>query len=132
MIDDDCELEDVLQLELGNGDGEFGRLAPGEMPQRVQGFQGGSHFVFGVAIDNPSPDHLAYEISIEMQREEGQTWVSAGERTVVYDDELVEFDGQRSELLNITMVPDGWEEGQIAVTATDRCGRTGTLVHVVE
>ncbi len=134
-IDADCALDDVLELELGGGDGLFQSLAPGAEPDLESGLQGGVHMVLGVAVDNPSPDHLAYEVEISLAAEDGDETRSVGERTVVYEGSLVSFEAGRAELLDLVVIPDEWpEEGRrwISVSVLDACGRAGQLDHAID
>ncbi|MEM6293359.1 MAG: hypothetical protein AAGA54_18950 [Myxococcota bacterium] len=135
QVDEVCEDETALLLELGDGDGRFRPLAPGEPPEEIQGAQGGSHMVLGVGIDNPRESHLAFEVNVVLTQGEGEEAFMPGDRTAVYDADLVEFDQGRAELLNFVLIPDGWFAGeprQIDVTVRDACGRTGTLTHTIE
>jgi len=134
-IDADCTLDDVLELELGGGDGLFQSLAPGTEPELVSGLQGGVHMVLGVGVDNPSPDHLAFEVQVSLAVEDGDETRTVGERTVVYEGSLVSFDAGRAELLDLVVIPDEWpEEGRrwISVTVMDACGRAGQLDHAID
>lgn len=132
-IDATCELDDMLQLQLGEGEGEFTMLAPGAAPELVSGLQGGEHMVLGVGIDNPSPDHLAFQVDVSLGAEGESEFL--GERTVVYDGNLVQFDAGRVELINLVVIPEFWPTSGrrwISITVTDACGRVGTLDHAVE
>lgn len=134
-VDDACELDDALQLQLGEGEGEFQVLAPGAVPELITGPQGGSHMVLGLGIDNPSPDHLSFEVQVTLTADfDGET-EPVGQRTVVYEGAKVEFEGGRAELLDLVVIPDTWpDEGRrtISVSATDACGRIGSFDHVIE
>lgn len=134
-IDPSCELTGTLDLELGEGDGMFRSLAPGEEPELIMGLQGGVHMVLGVGIDNPSPEHLAFEVQAMLSAEIEGEIQSLAERTVVYDGVLVDYDAGRAELLDLVVIPDFWpEDGRrwISVTVTDACGRVGTLDHAID
>jgi len=134
-IDADCTLDDVLELEIGGGEDLFQSLAPGEEPELVSGLQGGQHMVLGVAVDNPSPDHLAFEVQLSLAVEEGGETRIVGERAVVYEQDLVSFDAGRAELLDLVVIPDEWpEEGRrwISVYVMDACGRAGQLDHAID
>lgn len=134
-IDADCALDDVLQLELGGGEGLFEALAPGAEPEIVSGAQGGQHMVLGVAVDNPSPEHLAFEVEVSLTAEDADGSRSIGERSVVYDGSLVSFEAGRAELLNLVVIPDEWpSDGRrwISVGVVDACGRSGQLDHAVD
>lgn len=134
-IDASCELVDNLDLDLGEGDGMFRTLAPGEAPEMVMGLQGGVHMVLGVGVDNPSADHLAFEVAVMLSAEVDGEVEPLGERTVVYDGALVEYDAGRAELLNLVVIPDFWpDEGRrwISLTVTDACGRMGNIDHAID
>lgn len=134
-IDADCTLDDVLRLELGGGDGLFQTLAPGAEPALVSGLQGGQHMVLGVGVDNPSPDHLAFEVEISLAAQDVGETRPVGERAVVYDGNLVSFEAGRAELLNLVVIPDEWpEEGRrwISLSVVDACGRAGQLDHAID
>ena len=134
-VDGACELDDVLQVQLGEGNGEFTMLAPGAEPELVSGLQGGAHMVLGVGIDNPSPDHLAFEVEVMLSVDVDGESQSLGERTVVYDGSLVEFGAGRAELINLVVIPDDWPASGrrwISVAVTDGCGRVGTVDHAVD
>lgn len=134
-IDPDCTLDDVLQLELGGGDGLFRALAPGAEPELVSGLQGGLHMVLGVGVDNPSPEHLAFEVQVSLAAEDGDETRPLGERVVLYDGDVVSFEAGRAELLDLVVIPDEWpEEGRrwISVSVVDACGRAGQLDHAID
>ncbi len=134
-IDEDCELIDSLDVQLGNGDGTFGVLAPGEEPELVHGLQGGFHMVLGVAVDNPSSDHLAFEVQVQLSAELDGELQDVGERAVVYEGSSLDVLGGRVEMLDLVVVPDVWPEtGRrwITVHVTDACGRTGDYDHPLD
>lgn len=134
-LDATCELDDVLRLQLGEGEGEFTMLAPGAEPELVSGLQGGVHMVLGVGIDNPSPDHLAFEVAVTLTIDAEGESEFLGERTVVYDGNLVQFEAGRAELINLVVIPEYWPTSGrrwISMTVTDACGRVGTLDHAVD
>lgn len=134
-FDASCELEDVLQLELGEGEGTFTTLAPGAEPELTSGLQGGVHMVLGIGVDNPSQDHLAFEVQVELSVDEDGEREPLGDRSVVYDGNLVQFEAGRAELINLVVIPDVWPDtGRrwISVTVTDACGRVGTVDHAVD
>lgn len=134
-IDADCALDDVLKLELGGGDGLFQTLAPGGEPELVSGLQGGLHMVLGVGIDNPSADHLAFEVEVSLAAQDGEDTRPIGERTVVYDGNLVSLEAGRVELLDLVVIPEEWpQEGRrwISVSVVDACGRSGQLDHAID
>lgn len=135
MVDSDCALDDVLELELGGGEGLFQSLAPGEAPDLLSGAQGGQHMVLGVGVDNPSPDHLAFEVMVSLAAGDGDETRSLGERAVVYEGSLVSFEAGRVELLDLVVIPQEWpEEGRrwISVSVMDACGRAGQLDHAID
>lgn len=134
-IDADCSLDDVLQLELGGGDGLFQALAPGTEPELVSGLQGGLHMILGVGVDNPSSEYLGFEVEVSLAAEEGDATRTLGERAVVYGGNLVSLEAGRAELLNLVVIPDEWpEEGRrwISVSVLDACGRAGQLDHAID
>lgn len=134
-IDEDCGLDDVLELELGGGEGLFQALAPGAGPELVQGLQGGVHMVLGVGIDNPSPDHLAFEVEVSLAADDGDETRTLGDRAVVYEGSLVELEAGRVELLDLVVIPDEWpDEGRrwISLSVVDACGRAGQLDHAID
>ncbi|MCR9162616.1 MAG: hypothetical protein ACE37F_03400 [Nannocystaceae bacterium] len=134
-VDPTCERDDALHLELGEGDGDFSMLVPGAEPELVSGPQGGEHMVLGIGIDNPSPEHLSFEVAVTLSVDDEGESEPLAERTVVYDGDLVQFDAGRAELLNLVIVPDHWpSDGRrwISVEVTDGCGRTGTVDHAVD
>ncbi len=134
-IDADCELDGPLDLELGEGEGEFRALAPGEQPELVFGPQGGAHMVLGIGVDNPSPDHLAFEVRVMLSAEFDGEPETAAERTVVYEGNLVQFDAGRAEMLDLVVIPAFWpDEGRrwVSVAVTDACGRTGHIDHAID
>ncbi len=134
-IDADCTSDDVLELELGGGDALFQSLAPGEEPELVSGIQGGIHMVLGVGVDNPSPDHLAFEVQVSLAVEDGDETRAVGERSVVYDGDLVAYEAGRAELLDLVVIPDDWPaEGRrwISLNVMDACGRAGQLDHAID
>ncbi len=134
-IDASCELDDTLDLQLGQGDGEFQALAPSATPEFVTGLQGGFHMVLGIGIDNPSEEHLAFEVQVTLISERDGEMEPIGERTVVYGGSQVGFEAGRAELLDLVVIPDFWpEEGRrwISVSVTDACGRIGNLDHAID
>ncbi len=134
-VDDECELEDELLLALGNGAGEFSLLLPGEEPELIPGVQGGSHFVLGLLVDNPSPDHLAFEVAIEISIGPAEAMETVGERTAVFEGPLVEFDAGQASIVDIVSIPEPWPESgsrRIVLDVRDACGRTGTLRHEID
>ncbi len=134
-IDESCELVDALEVQLGDGEGSFGALAPGQEPALVRGLQGGSHMVLGVGIDNPSLDHLAYEVTVTLSAESDGELDVVGERTVVYEEQALEVLEGRVELLDLVVVPDVWPSSArrwITLQVTDACGRTGGVDHPVD
>lgn len=132
-VDASCERDDMLQLELGDGNGEFQPLAPGVSPELYAGQQGGEHMVLGLGVDNPSPEHLSYEVELALHATLAEDDAElVGERTVVYGEHLVEFDAGRAELLNLVAIPDIWPDSGrrwISATVTDSCGRRGQVDH---
>ncbi len=51
-----CDATGALEVELGEGDGEFARLADGQPVTVYEGAQGGHHAVFGVRVKNARLD----------------------------------------------------------------------------
>ena len=99
------------------------------------GLQGGEHMVLGLVIDNPEPDHLAYEVTVTLSAEVDGEVEAFDERTVVYDEALVSYDAGRAELLNLVVILDEWpRDGRrwISVEVTDACGRSGVVDHAID
>lgn len=134
-IDAACELSDALVVELGEGEGVFRPLAPGESPSLTTGIQGGQHMILGVGVDNPSLDHLAFEVEVVLAVDTEGEVETVGERTVVYGADLVHQENGRAELLDLVVFPNGWPDSGrrwISVNATDSCGRRGQVDHALD
>ena len=91
--------------------------------------------VLGVGVDNPSPDHLEFEVEVSLVAQDGDETRTIGERTVLYNESLVSFEAGRAELLDLVVIPDDWPaEGRrwISASVMDACGRVGQVDHAID
>lgn len=134
-----CTLEGELSFELGNAEGSFTPLAPGETPTTITGNQGGWHTWLGVRVLDPALDYPGVEVRVDLLEcyddceAEDAAFEQVRSRTVVSPG--VEANGA-VEVTDILFVwwsdwfgvssSDRW---RLEVTVRDRCGREGSLSH---
>lgn len=133
-IDTSCENDDPLRVSLGLGDGSFMALLPGDDPPLEYGLQGGQHMVLGLRIDNADPDHLLFEVEVELEQDDGSGWTTVANRDVVYDEALLEVERTEAQILDMVLIPDVWDSPSdrvITVSVRDSCDRQTVIEHII-
>lgn len=135
--DPTCELTGQLDIEIGEGEDEFMTLAPGQLPEIYNGFQGGQHVWLGVRVKNPALDRPALKIRITLSFcnegcEDPTSWQTdqvreliAGSRTLTTTDE------GWFEQASILVTLFDWsfaENRRVEMLVTDPCSRQGLAV----
>jgi len=144
VIDESCELEGELEVELGQGFSEYTALDDGGVLALHTGFQGGQHAYVGFRVTNADLeryDMLRVDFLLEAFRvcdgpppewaHEGYCgWNEAGSRTLVVggDDTMrVLSNGDIEEYGLILFVDWSALEYRLTLTVDDPCGRSGTV-----
>lgn len=145
-LDPSCELTGALGVELGDGDGRFSSLGPGERPQITEGGQGASHMYFGLRItgaDLSRYDLLKVTLWTGDSRYDPETGSTScdfthegcqvlGEKDIILgssrpvrtvSDDVVEEYG-------LLLVGAPYVGRYLKVDVQDPCGRTGRDTHI--
>lgn len=153
-IDASCELEGALEVTLGQGRDGFEALGAGQLPDVLQGAQGGIHAFVALQVENAALDRydtLLVEVVFEYLTEPGaisctrvgegqaarvpqQCMVGFGDRAVVLGHHhpiRLNESGQVEEFGMLVFLDPGGniEQATITMTVTDPCGRVGVAKH---
>ena len=140
----ECELTGDLVVELGEGELDYEVLQPGWWPERYTagGFQGGgsSHYELGVRVENHARDFPELRVQFELlscadEEPECETWTRLEGRLCHIDGDDLEYteDGG-AQVTGVNVFADQFSGDRVAIGATvdDPCGRTGTVLHVLD
>ncbi len=136
MEDPACSLHGELELELGEGETEFSPLAPGELPQIHNGFQGGQHVWMAVRVKNPDPERKQLKIRVKADYCDDDcgvvgNWLTDNLRELVADETTltVTSEGWYEQTRMLVTVYNwvGANEQRIEMLVTDPCGRQGVI-----
>jgi hypothetical protein len=132
VLDEDCDRDDPLAATLGQGDRDFVVLLPGDDPDAVSGLEGKRYVVLALQVENPDPDHLMFEVEIDLEHLEGEYWEDVAQRKAVYGESVAKEVGGAARILGIVIAVDDWfedENRRISIDIRDSCNRRTDVIH---
>lgn len=129
-----CEPEPTLDATLGLGQDVFLRLLPRQEPPLTEPKHGDPFMVLGIRVDgvNAVQRMVQLDVTVLEYDDSAQRYVELAQRTVVYDDEMLEGEDTRAEAIGLVVIPSRWgrhRPRRIVVDVETACGGETRVQH---